>query len=66
VVPVIELAQGAEKIEKDDAVEVDFEAGVVRHKGSEYRFPPLPPEVLAILEDGGLIPHVKNVLGGTG
>ena len=64
--PVIELAQGAEKIEKDDAVEVDFEAGVVRHKGSEYRFPPLPPEVLAILEDGGLIPHVKNVLGGTG
>jgi len=61
--PVIELAEGTGSIEKDDAVEVDFEAGVVRHEESEHRFPPLPPEVLAILEDGGLIPHVKKALG---
>jgi len=61
--PVIELASGTEAIQKDDTVEIDFGAGIVGHKGAEHRFPPLPPEVLAILEDGGLIPHVKKVLG---
>jgi 3-isopropylmalate/(R)-2-methylmalate dehydratase small subunit len=64
--PVIELASGTGKIEKGDAVEVDFEHGVVIHNAAEHRFPPLPPEVLAILEDGGLIPHVKKVLSGGG
>jgi len=61
--PVIELAQGTEEIAMGDEVEIDFEAGTLRHNGVEYRFPALPPEVLAILEDGGLIPHVKKVLG---
>ena len=42
----------------------DVGAGVLRHADAEYRFPALPPEVLAILEDGGLIPHVKRVLAG--
>ena len=61
--PVIELAEGTSGIEKDDIVEIDFEAGIVRHDSKEYRFPALPPEVLAILEDGGLIPHVRKALG---
>jgi 3-isopropylmalate/(R)-2-methylmalate dehydratase small subunit len=61
--PVIELAKGSEKIKKGDEVEIDFEKGILRHQGSEYRFPALPPEVMGILEDGGLIPHVKKVLG---
>ena len=61
--PVIELAEGPDAIQSGDEVGVDFEAGVVEHAGKTYRFPSLPPEVLAILEDGGLIPHVKKVLG---
>jgi len=60
--PVIELTEGTEGIEQGDVIEIGFEAGVLRHKENEYRFPALPPEVLAILEDGGLIPHVKKVL----
>jgi len=60
--PVIELARGTEAIKQDDEVEIDFAAGIVRHAGTDYHFPALPPEVLAILEDGGLIPHVKKVL----
>ena len=63
--PVIELAQGTETIEMGDEVAIDFEHGVVLHDAAEYRFPALPPEVLAILEDGGLIPHVKKALQGT-
>jgi len=60
--PAIELAEGAESIAMGDDVGIDFAAGVVEHAGKTYAFPPLPPEVLAILEDGGLIPHVKKVL----
>jgi 3-isopropylmalate/(R)-2-methylmalate dehydratase small subunit len=60
--PVIELAEGTEAIQSGDGVGVDFSAGTVEHDGKVYHFPPLPPEVLAILEDGGLIPHVKKTL----
>lgn len=64
--PVIELAEGTDAIQAGDEIEIDFEAGIVRHDSAEYRFPALPQEVLAILEDGGLIPHVKKVLTGSG
>ena len=64
--PVIELAEGTEAIKAGDEVGIDFGAGVVEHDGKTYSFPPLPPEVLAILEDGGLILHVKKVLGEQG
>ena len=60
--PVIELAEGTEAMQTGDEVGVDFAAGTVEHEGETYTFPPLPPEVLAILEDGGLIPHVKKAL----
>jgi len=60
--PVVELAGGTTMIAKDDQVKIDFEKGVVVHNGKEYRFPALPKEVLAILNDGGLIPHVKKAL----
>ena len=61
--PVIELGEGIDAMEKGDAVSVDFADGLVTHEGKEYRFPALPKEVLAILEDGGLVPHVKKSLG---
>jgi 3-isopropylmalate/(R)-2-methylmalate dehydratase small subunit len=61
--PVIELREGIDEIKKDDTVKIDFEKGIVIHGGNEYRFPALPVEVLAILEDGGLIPHVRKELG---
>jgi 3-isopropylmalate/(R)-2-methylmalate dehydratase small subunit len=60
--PVVELAGGTTMIAKDDVVQIDFEKGVVIHKGKSYAFPALPKEVLAILNDGGLIPHVKKAL----
>ena len=62
--PAIELAEGTEGMQMGDEAGVDFAAGTVEHNGKTYAFPPLPPEVLAILQDGGLIPHVKKVLAG--
>ena len=61
--PVIELREGIDAIEKGDTVGIDFENGIVDHEGNEYHFPALPVEVRAILEDGGLIPHVRKALG---
>jgi len=63
--PVVELAGGTTMIAKDDKVQIDFEKGTVTHKGKSYTFPALPKEVLAILNDGGLIPHVKKALAQT-
>jgi len=60
--PVIELTSGTGEIRTGDRVRIDFGAGILRHGDDEHRFPALPPEVLAILEDGGLIPHVKKAL----
>jgi 3-isopropylmalate/(R)-2-methylmalate dehydratase small subunit len=41
----------------------DLERGIVLHEVRSYPFPALPKEVLAILNNGGLIPHVKKLLG---
>jgi 3-isopropylmalate/(R)-2-methylmalate dehydratase small subunit len=60
--PVVELASGTDAIQKGDTIGIDFERGVVIHEGKSYPFPALPKEVLAILNDGGLIPHVKKLL----
>ena len=50
-------------VASESTPEIDFENGIVVHEGNEYHFPALPPEILAILEDGGLIPHVRKELG---
>jgi 3-isopropylmalate/(R)-2-methylmalate dehydratase small subunit len=61
--PVVELSDGIDAMDKGDPVAIDFENGVVIHEGNTYHFPALPVEVLAILQDGGLIPHVRKELG---
>ncbi len=60
--PVVELAGGTDSIHKDDRIQIDFAKGTVTHNGKSHAFPALPQEVLAILNDGGLIPHVKKAL----
>jgi 3-isopropylmalate/(R)-2-methylmalate dehydratase small subunit len=49
--------------EKGQEITIDFAAGTVTTLGGEYSFPPLAPEVMEIIEDGGLIPHVRKRLG---
>lgn len=44
-------------------VTVDFSVGKVITPRGEYPFPPLSDFVMGILEDGGLIPHVRRQLG---
>ena len=49
-------------IEHGDDVEVDLAAGKLhdKTKGVSIGFNPVPPFMLKILDDGGLVPHVKK------
>jgi 3-isopropylmalate/(R)-2-methylmalate dehydratase small subunit len=50
-------------VESGQEITIDFAAGKVTTPAGEYTFPPLPPEVMAILNAGGLIPYVRQQLG---
>ncbi len=58
--PVVQI--DTDFIDEGDEVEVDLERGVVRNltKGVEKTFAPLSPELLRILEDGGIVEHIKK------
>ncbi len=50
-------------VESGDEVTIDFAAGTVTTPQGKYTFPPMPAEVMAILNAGGLIPYVRQQLG---
>ena len=47
-------------VEAGQEITIDFATGIVTAPGGEYTFPPLAPEVMEIIEAGGLIPHVRQ------
>ena len=64
--PAIECPEAHEAFETGDEVELDMEAGVLRNltKGTEMGFKPIPPFMMEIIKDGGLVPHLKKRLSG--
>ena len=58
--PVIQL--DTDKIDAGDELEVDLEKGVLKDltKGIEMSFPALPKAMTGILNDGGLVAHIKK------
>ncbi len=46
-----------------DLVEINLPAGLIRAAAGVFTFPPFDPAIQAIIADGGLIPHLKKVLG---
>ncbi len=51
-----------DQIDQGDELEVDLSAGIIKDvtKGIELTFKPLPPAMLKILHDGGLVEHYKK------
>jgi len=51
-----------EQIADGDEIEVNLEAGTIQDitKGIQISFDPLPPVMLNILNEGGLLPYVKR------
>ncbi len=61
--PTVEAPEAVSHIGAGDEIAIDFEAGVLTAAdGSRYAFAPLPPEVVGILEAGGLVPYVQKEL----
>lgn len=58
--PVLEVDTAS--IKQDDEIEVDLRKGVVvnKTKGIELKVKPLPKVMVNILDDGGLIEHIKK------
>ena len=60
-VPLLEAPGICELVENQEEIEVDMENGVITNKnGESIEFKKLPPFMLEILEQGGLIEYLKN------
>ncbi len=58
----ITCPEAVDAIENGETIEIDFEKGTINCSKGTFNFPALPPSVLGILKDGGLIPHTRKVL----
>jgi 3-isopropylmalate/(R)-2-methylmalate dehydratase small subunit len=59
--PVI-VSDAADHISQGDLVRVDPATGLIENKtrGSSITAKPLPPFLMAMIEDGGLVPHLEK------
>jgi 3-isopropylmalate/(R)-2-methylmalate dehydratase small subunit len=62
--PIVESPEAADNIRPGDAVEVDFDRGIIRNitTGKEYHAKPFPPFMKAIIEKGGLMNKIRSEL----
>ena len=62
--PILECPEAAAAIQNGDEVSVDFDSGLIRDEttGAEFRATALPPFIGRIVEDGGLLPYLKERL----
>ena len=64
---LVESPKAVDAYNPGGRVEIDPARGVVTVGGCEFTFPPLPREMLEILEDGGLLSHIrKDIESGRG
>ncbi len=59
---IIESPGALEKINNGDEVEIDYKNGLIKNKtaGIDISFNPLPDFALEIINDGGLLEHIKK------
>lgn len=61
---IIVCSPAVDAISAGEDVEIDFDNGRITTAGGEaFSIPPYPEFVRGLIEDGGLIPHVKKSLG---
>jgi 3-isopropylmalate/(R)-2-methylmalate dehydratase small subunit len=61
--PLVQNEQAHAMIEAGEEVAVDFEKGTLTCGKGTLEFPPLPPEIVGIMEAGGLVPYTRKKLG---
>jgi 3-isopropylmalate/(R)-2-methylmalate dehydratase small subunit len=60
--PIV-TCDAVDSVESGEEITIDFTAGTVITPRATYTFPPFPPEVVEIIEAGGLIQHARKQLG---
>jgi 3-isopropylmalate/(R)-2-methylmalate dehydratase small subunit len=62
--PVVECAD-TDKIRQGDSISIDFAAGALRNetRGETYACSKLPAHILSLVQEGGLIEHLKKQRG---
>lgn len=65
---IIESSDAVEKISDGDELEIDYKAGSIKNRtaGKDIRFNPLPDFARQIINDGGLLEHIKKGSGISG
>ena len=59
---LIECPEAVDAYKPGDAVEVHAAEGRITVAGKDYAFPKLPPEMMAIMEAGGLLEYTRKKL----
>jgi 3-isopropylmalate/(R)-2-methylmalate dehydratase small subunit len=67
--PLLESLEASQEIQDGDLVQVDLATGEIFNQTQQKRYSakPIPPFMQELIEDGGLIPHLRKrgVKGGT-
>jgi 3-isopropylmalate dehydratase small subunit len=61
-VPLLESSEAAEEIQDGDRVSVDLSSGEIQDltQGKRFLAKPIPPFMQSLIEDGGLIEHLRK------
>jgi len=61
---LIESADALDNINDGDDIEIDYDNGVIKNitSGKDIAFKPLPDFAVEIIEDGGLLEHIKKTM----
>lgn len=64
-IPVIECSE-ADKISDSDVIEIYLEAGLIKNvtNGETYACSKIPPHILELVNEGGLVPYLKKSVQG--
>lgn len=62
-IPVIECA-ATDQIKDGDEIEIDLEAGIIfnRSRNETYTCSKIPPHIMKLIDDGGLVPYLKKTI----
>lgn len=65
--PIFECNEASDKIDPGDELEIDSKLGIIRNitKNQTYKTQAIPPFMQELLDDGGLISHIKKKLNRT-
>lgn len=60
---LITCPEAVDAAQAGDTIEINLERNVIRLNAKEYPFPPLSSTALGIINDGGLVQHIRKKLG---